>query len=44
MIFIGAFLILIGAQAISVFDNWSSGLMTIAMGVLFIYGRFKLEK
>lgn len=44
MIYIGALLILIGMQVISVFNNWSSGLFAIAMGVAFIYGRYLLEK
>lgn len=44
MIIGGLFFILIGTQAISVYDNWSSGLLAIAIGSALIYGRYKLEK
>jgi hypothetical protein len=44
MILIGVFLILVGAQVISVFDNWSQGLTTICIGTSLIYGRYLLEK
>lgn len=44
MIFVGAILILMGAQTISVFNNFSNGLVLIGLGALLIYGRFKLEK
>jgi hypothetical protein len=44
MILIGIFFLLAGAQVISVFDNWASGLLTIAFGVCLIYGGYLREK
>jgi hypothetical protein len=44
MILVGIFFILIGTQVISVYDNWSSGLLAIAIGSALIYGRYLLEK
>lgn len=44
MILGGLFFILIGAQVISVYNNWASGLTAIALGAGLIYGRYLLEK
>jgi hypothetical protein len=44
MILIGVFFLLAGAQVISAFDNWTSGLMTMALGACLIYGGYLREK
>jgi hypothetical protein len=44
MILAGVFFLLVGAQVISVYNNWSSGLSAIAIGSALIYGRYLLEK
>mgnify|MGYP000119555150 CR=1 FL=1 len=44
MIYIGALFILIGLHSVSVFNNLVSGLFSIALGALIIYGRYALEK
>lgn len=44
MIIIGVFFLLAGVQVISVFDNWASGLLTIAFGACLIYGGYLREK
>lgn len=44
MILAGVFFIFAGVQVITVFDNWSSGLTSVALGAGLIYGRYLLEK
>jgi hypothetical protein len=44
MILAGGFFLLVGAQIISVYSNWSSGLLAIAIGSALIYGRYLIEK
>jgi len=44
MILIGVFFILIGVQVISIFNNWTSGLIAIGTGASFIYWRYLVEK
>lgn len=44
MILAGTFLLLVGAQIIAVYNNWTSGLLTMGIGCALIYGRYLIEK